>query len=142
MDKQKNKKEHISLLFLILAIAFSIVIIILYPLFGATIFNPQLDFKVIVFLVVSVLFSIVCFFLPSKFIKSFPFFFSLLSFLYYVNTQITYIANVFVGIDKTTFSFPFITTVLSFVFSMVFSILSMTLEEQVFPSKKGEKACN
>ena len=63
---------------------------------------------------------------------------ALMGFLYYIVSQVNYLANVFVAIDGTTISFPFILTAGSFLLAFVFMLLSGILGKKD-ADKQGEK---
>lgn len=121
------------------SILFAFLSLIFYAVFGKTIFNPKLDSLVFVFLGLVISTGIISIFLPSKLVESFSFYFSILSILFYFRTQATYIANVFVAIDGTTFSASFLMTFFSFILTMVLAVLAMSFEKKDFPSFRKEK---
>ena len=137
---KKVIEQKPSFFLLISGFLFALLSLILYAVFGKTIFNPELDPLVFVFLGIGMTWSFSAFFLPNKLTESFSFFFYLLAFLFYLKTQVTYIANIFVAIDGTTFSASFLMTFLSFFLSMVLSVLAMSFEKKELPSfRKGKE---
>ena len=122
------------------AIIFGILAIVMYGKTGITDFNTQLSTGVLVcgwigvgLLIISLAFE----FKPVKYVAYLLFLFA---FFAYIQTQATYIANVFVSIDGNTFTGGFIATVVFYVLSFVVTLLAAALSTWRPWAKKEEEA--
>lgn len=110
------------------AMIFSIVAICLYVENGVTSFNPDLNVSAITYISVCLalcLISLVAdLFIEIKAIKYIAYLLCLYSFMWFIYSQVTYIANVFVAIDGYGFSGGFIATAVMYVLSFVFVLLA------------------
>lgn len=114
------KNKGISEILILLTFIFTIINLILYCQSGVTIFNPNLYQSVIISLSFAIFLEGFTLIFNSKIIKYSIFILLLYSFIEYIYSQITYIANVFVAIDNSSFSLPMI-------FLFIFYILSIGL---------------
>lgn len=131
--KENNTKRILSFAFISGSLLCSLLFLILYLNFGSTIFHPEIESNIIVFSVITMVISLACILFPSKILCELSFLISFLSFLFYINSQLTLITNVFVSIDGTTFS-------AGFIFNFVFGILALglalsasILEDRILP---------
>lgn len=107
----KNIKENIlSYVFVGLGIVVALVVCFFYQATGVTAFNPKINPIIIIFYAISAGIGAISFCLGFKTVKYLAFVLGLFGFLSYVREEITYIANIFTGIDGTTFTVEFILT--------------------------------
>ena len=123
----KNIKSNIlSYVFVCLGIILSVAVAIVYNATGVTAFNPKLNPTIIILSLVAGGIGLVTFALGFKTCKYLAFVAGLAAFLAYVREEITYIANIFTGIDGTSFSASFILTfamsLLAFIFFLIAGI--------------------
>ena len=135
----KNIKS-LSGILMIISIVASIAALILYILTGVTPFTPKLSTPVIIFLSIGIPFGIASIFIPkfSKQIKYLAYIMFLFAFLMFVVAEITYIANIFVAIDGTSFSASFIITFIMLIASFVLALISGNKEEDRLERKEDE----
>lgn len=133
----KNIKS-LSGILMIISIVASIVALILYILTGVTPFTPKLSTPVIIFLSIGIPLGIVSILIPkfSKQIKYLAYIMFLFAFLMFVVAEITYIANIFVAIDGTSFSASFIITFIMLIASFVLALISGNKEEDRLERKE------
>lgn len=131
--KELSKKEIVSLSFLLGSLLFGLLFLIFYLNFGAIIFHPDIEANVIITACFSLALLLAGFVFPSKLLLEGSFLLSFLSFLFYLNSQLTFITNVFVSIDQTSFSIGFIFNFLFGILSFVFSLVSSILEDKILP---------
>ena len=77
--------------------------------------------------------SLACILFPSKILCELSFLISFLSFLFYINSQLTLITNVFVSIDGTTFSAGFIFNFIFGILSLGLALSASILEDRILP---------
>lgn len=111
----------------VLAIVFCILSLCLYAQNGVTSFNPELNANSIAFMSVGLGLAVIGMGLDYKEIRYVAYLFCLFSFLWFLFSQVTYIANVFVAIDGYGFSGGFIATAVMYVLAFVFMLLSAVL---------------
>ncbi len=135
----KNIKS-LSGILMIISIVASIAALILYILTGVTPFTPKLSTPVIIFLSIGIPFGIASILIPkfSKQIKYLAYIMFLFAFLMFVVAEITYIANIFVAIDGTSFSASFIITFIMLIASFVLALISGNKEEDRLERKEDE----
>lgn len=121
------------------SILFSILFLLFYIFFGNTVFHPSYEIEIFIFSIVVLLLSVFSFIYPNKIIEEVNFAFSLLAFIFYINTQLTYITNIFVGIDNTSISIGFVFNFLFGILSFSFILTSSILEKNDLPKLKGDK---
>ena len=123
------------------ALIFGILAIVMYGRTGITDFNTQLSTSALVcgWIGVGLLaVSLVIEFRPVKYVAYLLF---LYAFFAYIQTQATYIANVFVSIDGNTFTSGFIATVVFYVLSFVVTLFAAVLSSwRPWAKKNGEAA--
>ena len=122
------------------ALIFGILAIVMYSNTGITDFNTQLSTSALVCGWIGVALcalSLVFEFKPVKYIAYLLFFYA---FFAYIQTQATYIANVFVSIDGNTFTGGFIATVVFYVLSFVITLLAAALSTWKPWAKKDKEA--
>lgn len=132
------KNRGLSDIFIILALIFGVINLILYLNFGATIFNPKLSGSVTGSLISIIVISSLALLLNSKLLKYATFLVYLYSFVEYINTQVTYITNIFVGIDNTEVTSSFICLMIFFVLGLAFSLVSGILSKDEIAVYRGE----
>lgn len=137
MDKVLSiiKRKGLGDIFMAAALLLAIVGLILYCLTGATIFNPNLNSKVIASLGVAVGLSILFLVFSTKMGRYLVYLLLLFAFIEFINSQVTYIANVFVAIDGSTFSASFVGTFLSILLAAILAFVSGILtkdEAEIF----------
>lgn len=144
--KKLIRSKGLSDIFLAASEILAILGLIGYYQTGITIFNPTLSSSVIAPLIVAIVFGALLCVIGSKAGKYIDYLLLLFVFLEYINSQITYVANILVAIDGSTLSSGFILTCLAlflaFVFALVSGILSKD-EKSLLQSKdvlgEGEK---
>lgn len=132
--KEKNKKRILSFAFLSGSFVFSLLFLIFYLNFGSTIFHPEIETNVIVATSITMAILLAGILFPSKLTDELSFLISFLAFLFYINSQLTLITNVFVSIDGTTFSAGFIFNFLFGVLALAFALTASILEEKILPT--------
>lgn len=109
------------------ALIFCIAAICLYVQNGVTSFNPELNPRAIAYAAVCLVLCAVSLIIDFKPIKYVAYLLCLYSFMWFIYSQVTYIANVFVSIDGYTLSGGFIATAVMYVLSSVFVLLAAVL---------------
>ena len=109
------------------AIAFCIAAICLYVQNGITSFNPELNASAIAYISVCLALCVISLAVDFKPVKDVAYLLCLYSFMWFIYSQVTYIANVFVAIDGYTLSGGFIATAVMYVLSFVCVLLSAAL---------------
>lgn len=127
------RKKNWGDVFLALSFILALAGLILYLNFGTTIFNPTLSMKLVVVIIVCLCFEGILLLIGSKIGKYIVFLLLLYAFIEYLGTQITYIANVMVAIDGSSFSASFLVTSGALVFSSLFALVSAIM---AFDEKK------
>ena len=130
--KSRFRLNNISMWFGIVAIVIGIALTILYPLAvqndtAAIEFNPNLEVKLVVMLILATVVEFISLFLDLKEIKAIAFFLFLYDFITYAGTQGNYLANIFTAIDGSTFSSYLIAHFVLFGVVLLTSLLSMIL---------------
>ena len=98
-----------------------------YKKTGITQFNPELSKTAIVCALAAVALCAVSLVFEFKPVKYIAYLLFLYAFLGYVQSQVTYIANVFVSIDGNTFTPGFIFTTVLYVLAFVLMLLAAAL---------------
>lgn len=106
------------------ALIFCIVALCLYKQNGVTSFNPELNPSAIAYISVCIALCVISLIIDFKPIKYVAYLLCLYSFMWFIFSQVTYIANVFVAIDGYTFTSGFISTMVFFILSFIFVLLS------------------
>lgn len=106
------------------ALIFCILALCLYYKNGITSFNPELNVGAIATIIVSIVLCGVSLVADFKVVRYLAYLLCLGSFMGFVLSQATYIANVFVAIDGYTFTSGFIATAVLYVLSFVFILLA------------------
>lgn len=116
------------------ALAFCIAALCLYVSNGITSFNPELNTLAIAYIVVCMVLCVASLIIDFGFLKSVAkvikyvaYLLCLFAFMWFIYSQVTYIANVFVAIDGYTFTSGFIATAVFYVLSFAFVLLSAIL---------------
>lgn len=106
------------------AIVFSIVAICLYCKNGITSFNRELNSRAIGYVVACIVLCVVSLVVDCKPIRYVAYLLCLYAFLWFIYSQVTYIANVFIAIDGYGFSGGFIATLVFYVLAFGFTLAS------------------
>ena len=109
------------------ALVFGVLAYVLYAKNGITEFNPSLSQKAIIAVFVGAALCLVSLFFECKPVKYLAYLAYLYAFMAFLNSQITYIVNVFVSIDGSTFSAGFILTAVSFLLAMLLALVAAIL---------------
>lgn len=129
----KSKSTYLLLLTAVL----NLVALVLYFNFGTSVFIPKLSSTVIMFMSIGVVLPLVTIFFPLKIWYIAPYAVSLLSCFLYLASQASFIVNVFVGIDGTTFPLTFYAIVLCSLGAAVLTLIAMSsLKEKNVSEKK------
>jgi hypothetical protein len=123
------------------AIAFCIAALCLYSKNGITSFNPELNKKAIAYVAVCLGLCAISLIVNFKQIRYVAYLFCLYAFMWFIYSQVTYIANVFVAIDGYTLSDGFIATTITYILSFVFTLISAILNDWKPWIKKEKKEC-
>lgn len=133
----KNMKENpLSYIFVGIGIVLALVVCFLYQATGVTAFNPKINPIIIVFSAISAGIGAISFLCGFKTVKYLAFVLGLFAFLSYVREEITYIANIFTGIDGTTFTPEFIATFACSLLAMVFFLVGAIVQKEILGMKK------
>lgn len=106
------------------ALIFCIVALCLYVQNGVTSFNPELNTSAIVYVSICIALCVISIAVDFKPVKYIAYLLCLYAFMWFVYSQVTYIANIIVAIDNTEWSGGFISTAVFFVLSFVFVLLA------------------
>lgn len=109
------------------ALVLGILAYALYAKNGITEFNPALSQKAIIAAFVGAGLCAVSLVYERKPVKYLAYLAYLYAFMAFLNSQITYIANVFVSIDGSTFSAGFLLTAISFLLAAITALVSAAL---------------
>ena len=113
--------------------------VLLYRKTGVTEFSPALYPSVLWSAWAAAALSLVSLFINWKPVKYLSYLLALYSFIQYLSSQATYIVNVFVSIDGTTFSSGMIATSVMYLLSIVLG-LTAAITAHWQPWKKGGNA--
>ena len=129
------KNRGASLWLALIAILLGAAAYFLYAKYGITEFSPALNKSAVIAVWVGVglsVIGIVTNWKPVKVLSYLAFFYAFFGF---INSQATYVANIFVSIDGTTFSLGFILTAAAFflaiVVALITAIVTKTKKEEV-----------
>lgn len=106
------------------ALIFCIIALSLYINNGVTSFNPELNTSAIAYVSVCIALCVLSLIIDFKPVRYVAYLFCLYSFMWFIYSQVTYIANVFVAIDGYTFTSGFKSTMAFFILSFIFVLLS------------------
>ncbi len=132
------KNRGASLWLALIAILFGAAAYFLYAKYGITEFSPALNQNAVIALWVGValsLIGIVTNWKPVKVLAYLAFFYAFFGFS---NSQATYVANIFVSIDGTTFSAGFIMTAAAFILAIIVALIAAIVTK----TKKEEVSAN
>ena len=118
----KSKSTYLLLITAVL----NLIALVLYFNFGTSVFIPELSSTVITLMALGVILPLVILFLPLKFPYVILYAIELLACFLYLASQASFIANVFVGIDGTTFSPAFYAIVICTLVAAMFSLMAMS----------------
>lgn len=114
-----------STYFLAGVVILNVIALILYVNTGVSVFIPKLSSSVIAFMVMGVILPFAVAFSPFKIVYAALYAINLLSCFKYLASQASFIANVFVGIDGSTFPAAFYLIVIFTLASAVLSLIAM-----------------
>jgi hypothetical protein len=125
---------------LIFALAFLALIgaLVGYLVSGVTIFAPSLSQKVLIPLILLVVLAALLLVFGSKLGKYAVFMITIYAFIEYLKTQATYLANIIVSIDGSTFSTGFILTSVCFALALILSLTSAIMAPDEVDLVKGK----
>lgn len=109
-------------------VIFCIAALCLYRQNGITSFNPELNTGAVTLIIVSIVVGAASLIADFKLIRYLAYLLCLGSFMGFILSQATYIANVFVAIDGYTFTGGFIATAVMYVLSIVFTLFAGILD--------------
>ncbi len=112
-----------------------VVSLILYGLHGVNEFASSYLVSVFVTGAIAAVTGLVSLFFEYRLIRQFSFLFALYAFIAYVGSQANYLASLFVSIDETTISVPFVLTTIFLLVAFVLFLVSV-----FFSWKPAEKA--
>ena len=112
------------------ALALGVLAYVFYAKHGITEFNPALSQKAIAAVLAGAALCLVSLFFERKPIKYLAYLAYLYAFMAFLNSQITYIVNVFVSIDGSTFSAGFLLTAVSFLLAMLLALVAAILTKR------------
>ncbi len=112
------------------ALIFCVAALCLYYQNGITSFNPELNMGAVGLIAASIVLSVISLIADFKPVRYLAYLLCLGSFMGFILSQATYIANVFVAIDGYTFTVGFIATVVMYVLSIVFTLLAGILNRK------------
>lgn len=113
-----------------LGILLGILAVILYISFGKNVFNRELSLLAILPAIIGFVLGTITLFIDVQPLNDISFLLILYGFISYIGSQVNYIANVFTSIDGSSFSVPFILTMLFFLLSLVASLISIFLPKE------------
>lgn len=114
-----------STYFLAATVVLNVAALILYVNTGVSVFIPELSSAVIVFMVLGIILPFAAAFSPLKITCVVLYVINLFACLRYLASQASFIANVFVGIDGSTFPAAFYLIVIFTLASAVLSLVAM-----------------
>jgi hypothetical protein len=131
MDRLKKFlfPKSLSDIFVALSLIASVCALTGYLKTGVTIFNPVLEKAVIITAGIGIGLNFIFLVFNSKIGKYSCYLIMLFSFIEYLSSQITYVANIFVAIDGSTFSAGFIFTCVSFILAWVLDLTGAILAD-------------
>ena len=119
------KNRGASLWLALIAILLGAAAYFLYAKYGITEFSPALNKSAVIAVWVGVglsVIGIVTNWKPVKVLSYLAFFYAFFGF---INSQATYVANIFVSIDGTTFSLGFILTAAAFFLAIIVALIAV-----------------
>ena len=139
MDKLKNyfSTRTVGFYVTIPALIFAVAGLICYKTYGVTEFSPKLSVEALGGFIAGIVLCAASLVLDYKPVRFFGYLALLYGCLNSITAQATYIVNIFVSIDGTTFSQGFILTVVFSVLAWVTALVASILTKQ---RKKGEAA--
>ena len=119
-----KNKSVLSMALSCASIVFAIVALIIYVKTGVTNYTVnKLDSGVIVFSIFGIVVSAVSIIFDFKLVKHVAFLFFMVALFDYVVFEIDYIGSIFVGIDNTPVTVPFVLTLVLFLSAMITSLV-------------------
>jgi|GEM_PF-6615688 len=114
------------------------VALILYFNFGTSVFIPKLSSTVIAFMITAIALSVVVAFVGVKLPYVILYAANLLSCFFFLSSQASFIANVFVGIDGTSFSVAFYLIVALTLVAAALSLVAMSFIKEGFDTESDD----
>lgn len=118
------KENLISVIFLGVAAVSGLVAAFLYMATGVTAFTPKLDNLVIIAAIAGAVIALASVVFSFKTCKYISFVVFIVAFLEFIRVELDFIANVFVGIDRTSFTPSFIVTLATLILAVVAALVS------------------
>ena len=112
------------------ALVLGILAYVFYAKNGITEFNPALSQKAIIAVFVGVALCAVSLVYECKPVKYLAYLAYLYAFMAFLNSQITYIANIFVSIDGSTFSAGFLLAAASFLLAAILALVAAVMTKR------------
>ena len=112
------------------ALVLGVLAYVLYAKNGITEFNPALSQKAIIAVFAGAVLCAVSLVYELRPVKYLAYLVYLYAFMAFLNSQITYIVNVFVSIDGSTFSAGFLLTAVSFLLAAILALVSAVLTKK------------
>ncbi|MCD8295164.1 MAG: hypothetical protein LUE27_07990 [Clostridia bacterium] len=134
------KNRGVSLYISLIALVCGVAALILYAVTGVTAFTSSLNYGLIAALVVGIVINVASTILGEKLLKYAAYAVYLFALLQYVYVEITYIANVFVSIDGTSFSASFIMTFILCIAAAALMFASAVLAKDYLAGERVKKA--
>lgn len=112
------------------ALVLGVLAYVLYAKNGITEFNPALSQKAIIAVFAGAALCAVSLAYECRPVKYLAYLAYLYAFMAFLNSQITYIVNVFVSIDGSTFSAGFLMTAASFLLAAILALVAAVLTKK------------
>lgn len=134
------KSRGVSLYVSLTALACGIAAIALYSATGVTSFTPELDYGLIAALAIGIALNAASSVLGEKLLKYACYIVYLFAWLQFIYVEITYIANVFVSIDGTSFTASFVLTFILCLLAAVLMFVSAVMARDYLEDGRIKKA--
>lgn len=134
------KSRGVSLYVSLTALACGIAAIALYSVTGVTSFTPELDYGLIAALAIGIALNAASSVLGEKLLKYACYIVYLFAWLQFIYVEITYIANVFVSIDGTSFTASFVLTFILCLLAAVLMFVSAVMARDYLEDGRIKKA--
>ena len=118
------KGKGVGYFLLLPAIVCVVMAYVLYTENGITLFNPELNTDALLYLEIAIIFCVLSLIFNWKVTTYAAYLACLYAFIWFISSQVTYITNVFVAIDGTTFTTGFILTAAFYVIACVLMLLA------------------
>jgi|GEM_PF-3409723 len=136
-----KNKARLPIVLSALAAVFLLVAVIVYGATGVTNYTAnKLDAGLIVFAILSMVVSCASVIFDLKLVKHAAFLLSMVAFFDYIVFEVDYIGSIFVGIDNTPVTAPFVITLLLFFMATVISLVCAIITVDPVDRIKGEQS--